>query len=148
MEPKFEYAFTIHLTLKRPVFIGSGRAAVYLESGVVEGPKLKGRVLPDSGGDWAEMRADGVLVFDARYLLEAEDGTVIYLQNRGYRWGPPEVMQRLNTGQPVDPAEYHMRVTPWFEVAAGPHDWLARHVFVGVAERTPTGNSIHYYQVL
>lgn len=148
MEPKFEYAFTIHLTLKRPVFIGSGRAAVYVESGVIEGPKLTGRVLPDSGGDWAGLRADGVLDFDARYLLEADDGTVIYLQNRGYRWGPPEVMQRLNTGQPVDASEYYMRVTPRFEVAAGPHEWLARHVFIGVAERTPTGNSIHYYQVL
>jgi hypothetical protein len=44
--------------------------------------------------------------------------------------------------------EYYMRVTPRFEVAAGQHEWLNRHVFVGVAEKTPGANRIHYFQVL
>ena len=44
--------------------------------------------------------------------------------------------------------EYYMRVSPRFDVAAGPHDWLNRHVFVGVAEKIPGANRIHYFQVM
>lgn len=55
-----------------------------------------------SGGDWRLLRPDGVLDFDARYLLRTDDGTVIYMQNRGYRWGPPEMMAALSRREPVD----------------------------------------------
>lgn len=42
---------------------------------------------------------------------------------------------------------YYMRTSPRFEVAEGPHDWLAKHVFVGRGEKTPEGNKIHYFMV-
>jgi hypothetical protein len=54
-------------------------------------------VIPMSGGDFPLVRPNGVIDFDARYLLEADDGGIIYMQNRGYRWGSPEVMQRLSS---------------------------------------------------
>ncbi len=73
---------------------------------------------------------------------------MIYLQNRGYRWGPPEVMEAMSRREPVDPAAYYMRVSPKFEAPAGPYEWLSRYVFVGVAEKTPAGNQIHYWKVL
>jgi hypothetical protein len=41
-----------------------------------------------------------------------------------------------------------MRVSPKFEAPEGPHEWLSRHVFVGVAEKTPGANRIHYFVVL
>jgi hypothetical protein len=154
MEPKLEFAFTVTIRLKppavylRPSLSGAERAAIYLRDGTFEGPNIRGRVLPDSGGDWPVVRADGVIDFDARYMLEEEDGTLIYVQNRGYRWGTPEVMERMRQQQPVDPSEYYMRVAPKFEVAKGKHDWLARYVFIGVAEKTPAGNCIAYYKVL
>jgi hypothetical protein len=37
---------------------------------------------------------------------------------------------------------------PKFEAPAGKYDWMNRHVFVGVADKTPEGNSIHYYKIL
>ena len=40
------------------------------------------------------------------------------------------------------------RAAPKFEAPAGKYDWLNRYVFVGVAEKTPAGNQIHYYKVL
>jgi hypothetical protein len=39
-------------------------------------------------------------------------------------------------------------VSPKFDVPQGKHDWLARYVFIGVGEKIPTGNRIHYYKVL
>jgi hypothetical protein len=47
----------------------------------------------------------------------------------------------------VDPAEYYLRSTPSFEVAAGRHDWLMRHVFVGLGERRRDGNFVRYFVV-
>ena len=85
--------------------------------------------------------------FDARYLLEAEDGAIIYMQNRGYRWASAEVMERLRRNEPVPSHEYYMRVTPKFDAPEGPHAWMAQHVFVGTAEKVPHGNRIHYFMV-
>ena len=52
--------------------------------------------MPNSGGDYAYFRPDDTAVFDARYMLEEEDGTLILLRNRGFLWGrQPDTMQRL-----------------------------------------------------
>ena len=151
--PKLEHVFTISIDLTglkwvKPTSQGATRAAVYAASGKIEGPRLNGKVIPMSGGDFPLVRPDGVIDFDARYLLEADDGAVIYMQNRGYRWGSEEVMARMARNEPVQPHEYYMRVSPKFEAPAGPHEWLGKHVFVGVAEKTPGANRIHYFVVL
>jgi hypothetical protein len=151
-QPKLEHAFTISIELSpalwlRPSAMGATRAAVFAASGVVEGPRLNGRIVPMSGGDYPLLRPNGVIDFDARYLIEADDGALIYLQSRGYRWGSEEVMAKMARQEDVDPGEYYMRVSPKFDAPAGPHEWLTRHVFVGVAEKLPKANRIHYFVV-
>ena len=42
-----------------------------------------------SGADYATVRADGVVDFNAHYLLQADDGTYIYIVNRGYLKAAP-----------------------------------------------------------
>ncbi len=37
-----------------------------------------------SGADWGVLRQDGVLEANAHYMIEADDGTPIYIHNRGY----------------------------------------------------------------
>lgn len=151
-QPKLEFAMDIRLTLGPKLALGplpKGGDRYYVEilGGTFEGPKLKGKVLR-GGGDWPHIRPDGVFDFDARYILQEDDGTLIYLMNRGFRWGPPDVMARMARREPVDPAEYYMRTSPIFDVPTGKHDWLTRHVFFGVGDKTPEGNVIRYYQVL
>ncbi|MCD9028722.1 DUF3237 domain-containing protein [Luteimonas sp. BDR2-5] len=151
--PRLEFAFAVRIRLRPALYMGKSplgheRAAVYLEDGEFEGPGIRGRVLSGSGGDWAVVRPDGVLDFDARYVLQTDDGVSIYMQNRGYRWGSEEVMARMRRREPVDPSEYYMRASPKFEVQSGPYDWLMRYVFVGVADKTPEGNVIRYFKVL
>lgn len=150
--PRMEHAFSIAIELTRATYLkpsatGQTRVAVYAKGGTVTG-RINGKVVPMSGGDFPLIRADGVIDFDARYLLELDDGTPVYMQNRGYRWGTAEAMDKMARGDPVQPDEYYMRVAPHFDVPQGPHEWLSRHVFVGVAEKVPGGNCIHYFQVL
>jgi hypothetical protein len=53
-------------------------------SGVVEGPMLNGKVVDVSGADWPVVRSDGVVELAAHYMLEADDGSKIYIRNMGY----------------------------------------------------------------
>jgi hypothetical protein len=157
--PELEFAFEVRLRFTRVQNIvsmptGAGRGAVYVDSGEFSGPNIKGKAVPNSGGDYALFRPDGVLAFDARYMLQEDDGTLILMQNRGYLWGRhPDTMQRLRDmafagGPTVDPTDYYLRAAPTFEVQAGKHDWLMRHVFVGFGERKADGNLVRYFKVL
>lgn len=158
-EPKFEYVFEIDLDFTRVHNIanmptGAGRGAVYLDSGTVSGPHLNGRAIPDSGGDWALFRPDDVLAFDARYMLEADDGTLILLRNNGYLWGRfPDTIAKIqawifDNGPVVPEEEYYLRAFPTFEVEQGKYDWLMRHVFIGIGRRKEAGNTLRYYALL
>jgi hypothetical protein len=152
--PRLEHAFTISIKLSKPYWVrpsarGETRAAIFAASGIVEGPRLNGRVVPMSGGDFPLTRESGVIDFDARYLLETDDGAIIYLENRGYRWAnDKEIAARMHKNEGVGHDDYYMRVTPRFDAPAGPHEWMTKHVFVGVAEKLPGANRIHYFVVL
>ena len=157
--PRLEYAKEIRLAFLRVQMIpntpaGGNRSAVYVESGTFEGPRLRGRAVPGSGGDYAYFRPDDVAVFDARYMLEEDDGTLILLNNRGFLRGrKPDTMQKLRDwafkgGAPVPHEEYYLRGNPTFECSVGKHDWLTIHVFVGGGERRADGNRLRYYALV
>ncbi|MEQ9639091.1 MAG: DUF3237 domain-containing protein [Alphaproteobacteria bacterium] len=126
--------------------VGHRRIAV-LAGGSFEGPKIKGKVLP-SGGDWIVNRSDGVTQLDVRAHLETDDGAIIYMTYRGHRHGPKEVMDRLNSGQQVDPAEYYFRTSPFFETASETYAWMNKMCFVATGRRDPEGPVYRVYQVL
>jgi len=44
--------------------------------------------------------------------------------------------------------EYYLRGNPTFETSIGKHDWLTKHVFIGVGERRSDGNRLRYYALV
>ncbi len=123
------------------------RRIIPIIGGTVEGPRLAGRVLP-GGADWQIIRGDGCAELEARYTIEAEDGALIAVANRGLRHAPPEIVAKLLAGEPVDPAAYYFRCTPVFETAAPAHRWLTRTVFAATGERRPDLVEISVYALL
>lgn len=151
--PKLEFAFRIRLKLGIRQKIGelpSGgvRGFVAAAGGDIEGPRLNGRVVPNSGADWALYRPDHTVAFTAHYMLEADDGTQIYMRNVGYRHAPPETARKMEALEPVEPDAYYMRLAPTFDTPIGPHDWLTRTVIVGRAERQADHSIFDYFAVL
>jgi hypothetical protein len=152
--PNLEFAFAVQIELMPALYPageqprGGKRVFVGIANGTFAGPDIKGTVVAGSGGDYADSRKDGVIDFDARYILREDDGTLIYLQNRGFRWGSEDVIARQKRQEPVDASEYYMRVAPKFEVEAGKHDWLNKYVFIGIGDKIPRGNIIRYFKVL
>lgn len=153
--PGLEFAFRIILEFDagprlrfEPALKGGGRRGfVAVKGGHIEGPRLQGRVLPQSGGDWPRLWQSGLVEFEAHYLLEAADGTPIYIHNRGLAYATAETLARVEAGEAVGADATYCRITPRFEVPAGAHEWLARTVFVGTGERRGARSIFDYYAV-
>jgi hypothetical protein len=147
---RLEPLLSAEITLAAPQELGATplgrRRIIGITGGRFSGARLSGRVLP-GGADWQVIRADGVADLDARYTLETDDGALIYVRNNGYRHGPPEVLQQLAAGMPVDPALYYMRTTPWFETGAERYHWLNRVVCVGTGERKAAAVRLDVFEV-
>jgi len=122
------------------------RRIIGITGGTFTGPRLSGKVLP-GGADWQLIRADGVACLDARYTLETADGALIYVNNKGYRHGPKEAMERLSRGEKVDPALIYTRTTPWFETSAARYAWLNRTVCIASGARRPAAVEFDVYEV-
>jgi hypothetical protein len=125
---------------------GNLRRVIPVEGGEVLGPRIRGRVLP-GGADFQIMRADGITELEARYVIETEEGHLIYVENRGVRWGAPELMEKIRRGETVDPAQIYFRATPRFETAAPGYEWLMRNVFVCAGARYPDRVELRFFQV-
>ncbi len=143
--------FTIKLGAAPPQMLGTtplgDRRIVAVTGGSFEGPKLRGTVEP-GGSDWILARPDGALLLDVRLSLRTDDGALIGMSYRGYRHGPPAVIERLNRGEAVDASEYYFRTVPLFETAAPKYDWLNRIVSVGLGHRPPEGPIYRVFEVL
>jgi hypothetical protein len=149
-ELKSEFLFTIRVTVDHLHDVGDTpfgtRHIDMLGEGSFEGPKLKGAVL--GGMDQKIFRSDGAMNPNVRMILKTEDDALIYMHYTGLRYGSPEVMQRIADGEVVDPSEYYLRNTPYFETAAPQYDWLNRIVSVGVGKRMPDHASYDVFRIL
>lgn len=122
------------------------RRIIGITGGRFSGERLSGRVLP-GGADWQLVRADGVADLDARYTLETSDGALIYVRNRGYRHGSPEIIRRLASGEAVDPSLYYMRTTPRFETGDARYAWLNRIICVASGARRTAAVDLEVFEV-
>jgi hypothetical protein len=142
--------FNAEITLAAPQDLGDTpqgrRRIIGITGGRFSGERLSGRVLP-GGADWQVIRADGVAELDARYTLETNDGALIYVRNRGYRHGPADVINKLASGQVVDPALYYMRTTPRFETGEARYAWLNRIVCVATGARRAAAVELEVFEV-
>jgi Protein of unknown function (DUF3237) len=154
-QPKLDFAFDLALEFHSRLRFGptqSGGAVgfVGISGGRVKGPKLNGKIISNSGGDWANMRADGVVEFRAHYLIEADDGTIVHVHNTGYGRANPEQLAMGEAFDGRELQEHYFRVTPRFETPVGRHDWLTRMIVLGFGERrrNPDHTVFHYFTVL
>lgn len=124
------------------------RKIATVAGGSFTGERLSGTVKASPGGDWLLLRSDGVLCLDVRLTLQTDDDASIYMSYRGLRHGPKDVIDRLNKGEPVDPALYYFRSVPVFETSSAKHSWLNRAIFVATGRREASGPVYEVHEVL
>ena len=128
--------------------IGHGvRRIIPIVGGEVRGEDVNGKVCA-FGADFQIIRPNELIELDARYAFETDDGAVVYVENRGIRFGPVDLLQRLKRGEAVDPKLIYFRTVPRFETGAGKYRWLMENIFVGSAARHADRVVIDVHQVL
>ena len=122
--PTAEPVFQLQVECASPVPMGRIRGGnammIPITGGIISGARLSGEVLP-GGADWAIIRDDGLVMVDARYAIQASDGTIIQVFNTGTN----RMVRDAHAKPPV------MLTTPRFVAPEGVHDWLNHSVFVG-----------------
>jgi hypothetical protein len=142
-----EWLFSLYLEIgfDRLQKIGDapiGWRGIYpVDGGRFEGPKLKGKVLPN-GADWVVRRKDGATLLDVRLGLLTDDGAVVAMSYTGLFWIADHASERYWKGEPIAYGESYVRTTPRFETADPRYDWLNR--VVAVANGGPRGSSPTY----
>lgn len=142
-------SFTLNVELGTQIELGQGRAGqrriVPIIGGSASG-KISGAVL-NLGADWQTTYADGAANLDTRYAIETDDGAVIEVINIGARHGPPEIIERLASGEDVDPTTYYMRTAARLEAGHPKYSWVNHMLFVCAGIRRSSSVEIAYYEV-
>jgi hypothetical protein len=152
MMPALEtkYVFTITARIGSVISageIGSGvRRIIPIIGGEVKG-EVNGKVLP-FGADFQIIRPNELIELEAKYAFETDDGAIVYVENRGIRFGPVELLQKLKRGEPVDPDLIYCRTVPKFETGHEDYRWLMQHIFIASAARHADRVVIDVHQVL
>jgi hypothetical protein len=127
--------------------IGSGvRRIIPIIGGEVRG-EVNGKVLP-FGADFQIIRPSELIELEAKYAFETDDGAIVYVENKGIRFGPVELLQKLKRGEPVDPNLIYFRTVPKFETGAEQYRWLMQYIFIASAARHADRVVIDVHQVL
>src|SRR3954452_9080121 len=128
--------------------IGHGvRRIIPITGGEVKGENVNGKVCA-FGADFQIIRPNELIELEAKYAFETEDGAVVYVENKGIRFGPLELLQKLKRGEPVDPKSIYFRTVPRFETGSEKYHWLMESLFIGSAPRHADRVVIDVHQVL
>ena len=145
-----KYVFTITARIADVVTAGETghgvRRIVPITGGEVRG-LISGKVLP-FGADFQIVRPNELIELEAKYALQTDDGAVIYVDNKGIRFGPVELLQKLKRGEAVDPALIYCRTNPKFETGDEKYRWLMENLFVASVARHADRVVIDVHQVL
>jgi hypothetical protein len=128
--------------------IGHGvRRIIPIVGGTVKGAGVNGKVCA-FGADFQIIRPNELIELEAKYAFETDDGATVYVENRGLRFGPVDLLQKLKRGEPVDPKLIYFRTVPKFETGSEKYRWLMENLFIGSAGRHADRVVIDVHQVL
>jgi hypothetical protein len=139
--PHLEFVFEEFVTLGASIHPGETpfgeRNIVPITGGTFSGPNIRGKVM-SGGWDWQLATKTGCHSIQADYMIQADDGAIINVINKGTSCASPGANIRLIT-------------TPTFEAPLGPHAWLNGGAFVGTLELATVDGKpavhIRFYQV-
>jgi hypothetical protein len=130
-----EHLFDITAMVGTASVVGAGpagnRVIVPVTGGAFEGPRMRGVIVENCGGDWVLARADGTARLDVRITLKTDDGAIIFMSYSGLLI-------------PKDGARL-LRTAPYFETADERYSWLNNVQGVATGESTPGAVTYQVY---
>jgi hypothetical protein len=150
--PQLEHLCDLAVTIAAPVEVGQTpaglRRMIPITGGSVTGSRVNGKVLA-GGADFQLILGGGTQAhLDARYVIELDDGSRVFVQNTALRVASLENSQRIMNGEPVNPNDIYFRCQPKLEATAPQWAWLSESQFIGTGRRAPDGVFLSFYRVL
>ena len=150
--PSLEHLCDLAVTIASPVEVGHTpaglRRMIPITGGTVTGPRMNGKVLA-GGADFQLILGGGTQAhLDARYVIELDDGSRVFVQNTALRVASVENSQRIMQGQPVNADEVYFRCQPKLAATTPAWAWLNESQFIGTGRRAPDGVFLSFYRVL
>jgi hypothetical protein len=128
---KSDYLMTLTAQVDAPQVINSNLFIYNVPSGSVEGPKIKGKIVPPSG-DWLALMPSGVLRLDVRLTILTDDNQYIYVTYNGVIKTNPTTDKKYQEGKEVIKADEQYFITaPTFQTASPKYAWLNEMQAVG-----------------
>jgi hypothetical protein len=153
MKPQLETRYVFTLTVRIGEVTSAGetghgvRRIIPILGGEVRGEDISGKICP-FGADFQIIRPNELIELEAKYAFETDDGATVYVENKGLRFGPVDLLQKLKRGEPVDPELIYFRTVPKFETGHEKYRWLMENLFIGSAARHADRVVIDVHQVL
>lgn len=144
--------FEVRLTNVQSVVCGQDyehngrRQLVYCPEGEIIGPDFHGTIMP-AGIDHQIIRPDGTCEASVAYGFQLDDGRSIYIRAEGMRRVPPELVETVKAGGPVDPKLFYFVTVPKFEVYDESLRWMTEKIFICDGTRLPDAVLLTYYSV-
>jgi hypothetical protein len=110
-----EYLMTLYVPLE-PHIVDETLRAVNHPGGWVQGPRIKGKIVPPSG-DWLKTTANGLNRLDVRLTVQTDDDAIIYVSYNGISQCDPK-RQLLRVG------DCYFITAPTFETQSERYAWL------------------------
>ena len=93
MTPTLTHVADFLVEVGQPIAVGETaqglRRVVPITGGTIRGARLEGTIL-NAGADFQIIGPDGFTRLEARYVVRLADGAMLYVENCGVRFGPPE----------------------------------------------------------
>lgn len=150
--PSLEHLCNLEVVVGAPVEVGLTpqglRRMIPIEGGTVSGPHLNGHIVP-GGADFQLIVSEGMVAhLDARYVIELDDQSRVFVSNRALRVASAEDSARLRRGEPVAPENVYFRCQPSLEAVDEKWHWLNNCQVIGSGQRTPDRVLLSFYRVL
>jgi hypothetical protein len=145
-----EFICELKVQLDPPLVVGETshgvRRIIPIIGGTFIGPNIKGEILK-GGADWQIVRKDGVAELEAHYQIKTDDGTIIYIKNKGLRVASPEIAAKIGKGELVPPTEYYRRTHLTFEAPKGKYECMNNAIFISSGSRNPDNVVIKVWKI-
>ena len=148
--PTLKFFCDLSVQVGKPLEVGQTvrglRRLIPIVGGEAKGDGWQGKVL-GGGADFQLVVSDTMAELDARYMIEADGGDLVYVTNRAVRSGPAELIAKLVRGEPVDPSQIYFRCSPTFETASSSLRWITERMFVGAGARHPDKVVMRFWEL-
>ena len=145
LEPAFEVVVELGPLEDHGMTRAGHRRVIPIVGGSVTGA-FEAEILP-GGADWQVVRADGAVEVGALYSARTRSGGLILVSSTGVRSGPPDVLEALLRGEPVDPSAYYFRTLIRLETSEHTLAELQDVLFIASAVRTADRVTYTAYRV-